>query len=58
MKHRELQDIEDAIRRIESGKYGRCMDCGGWIRLPRLQAMPHAVRCLRCQAEQEQREGR
>jgi DnaK suppressor protein len=56
MKHDELQRIEDAIRRIESGEYGRCVDCGERIGLPRLRAMPYAVRCRRCQAEQETRE--
>ena len=53
IKHNELRTIEDALRRIESGDYGRCMDCGQWISPARLKAMPHAVRCRRCQAQRE-----
>lgn len=53
IKHDELQTIEDALRRIESGEYGRCMDCGRWINPARLKEMPHAVRCRRCKAEKE-----
>ncbi len=53
MKARELEAIEAALNRIDSGEYGRCMDCGRWIRPARLEVQPFAVRCIKCQAEKE-----
>ncbi|MSR74808.1 MAG: TraR/DksA family transcriptional regulator [Planctomycetes bacterium] len=52
---RELQLIEEALRRLESGGYGRCEDCGGEISLPRLRAKPFAEFCLPCQEKAELR---
>lgn len=53
LKYEELQSIEQALARIEQGKYGRCEDCRRWIRPARLEIMPYAVRCRRCQDKQE-----
>ena len=53
MKARELEAIEAALNRIDSGEYGRCMDCGRWIRPARLEVQPFAVRCIKCQEEKE-----
>ena len=52
-KYRELEKIEQALTRIESGAYGHCIDCGGWIGGARLEVMPAAVRCRKCQEELE-----
>lgn len=46
---RDLRAIEEALRRIEDGTYGRCVDCGGKIATERLQARPQAARCIECQ---------
>jgi DnaK suppressor protein len=46
---RELELIEDALRRIEEGLYGECEECHKDIPLARLQALPYAVRCVECQ---------
>ncbi len=40
------QRIEEALRRITRGEYGRCIDCGGDIELQRLRALPWALRCI------------
>lgn len=56
LKHRELEAVESALRRIEEGKYGHCEICGRFIRPARLEVMPHAVRCRRCQEQLERRE--
>jgi DnaK suppressor protein len=56
-KYRELEKIEQALTRIESGAYGHCIDCGGWIGGARLVAMPAAVRCRKCQEELEKISG-
>lgn len=53
MKVGELEQIEDAMNRIESGEYGRCRDCGRWIRPARLRIVPNTTRCIRCQEQQE-----
>ena len=49
----EIDKIEEALKRVEAGKYGSCRSCGGWIRFARLEAVPHAVRCRACQDQQE-----
>jgi len=53
-KVRELEEIEQALLRIELGEYGRCVDCGKWLRLGRLEIMPWAARCRECQEKWEQ----
>jgi RNA polymerase-binding transcription factor DksA len=55
LKYEELQSIEQALARIDQGKYGRCQDCRRWIRPARLEIMPHAIRCRRCQDKRERR---
>ena len=45
---RELADIDAALHRIEEGRYGRCLKCGGPIGLQRLRAIPEARYCLSC----------
>jgi len=53
MKARELEAIEAALNRVDSGEYGRCVDCGQWIRPARLEVQPFAVRCIKCQEARE-----
>ena len=43
-----LVDINDALARIENGKYGRCENCHRRISMERLEAVPYARYCLRC----------
>lgn len=51
----QLQRIESALRRIEEGLFGYCLDCGESITEPRLQVQPEATLCLGCQSAREQR---
>lgn len=44
-----LSLIDAALKRLEAGVYGECMDCGVTIALERLQATPQALRCVSCQ---------
>lgn len=53
----ELKQIEEALRRIGSGTYDTCIECGGRISLERLDANPTAVRCKECQARLEDMHG-
>jgi RNA polymerase-binding transcription factor DksA len=45
---RSLADMEDALRRIDEGTFGRCERCGEPIAPERLEAIPHTRRCINC----------
>lgn len=49
----ELRRIEAALRRIESGDFGDCIDCGNAILLARLEANPTVTLCLACAMARE-----
>ncbi|MET0405006.1 MAG: TraR/DksA C4-type zinc finger protein [Cystobacter sp.] len=42
---REVMLIDAALRRMDTGVFGECVDCGTDITLERLEAMPFAIRC-------------
>jgi RNA polymerase-binding protein DksA len=43
-----LQEINDALAKMEAGTYGRCESCGQQIPEPRLEAKPAAKFCIDC----------
>ena len=45
----ELAKITAALKRMESGDYGICVECGGSIAINRLEAYPYADECIECQ---------
>ncbi|AXX86352.1 RNA polymerase-binding protein DksA [Malaciobacter marinus] len=45
---KELNEIEDALKRIEKGKYGICEMCDELIAIGRLRAKPFAKFCTPC----------
>ena len=49
----EIRDIDAALLRIAQGSFGICTDCDEPIDLKRLQALPTAKRCQRCQTMYE-----
>ncbi|MFZ2487228.1 MAG: TraR/DksA family transcriptional regulator [Anaerolineae bacterium] len=49
-----LAQVDAALARIERGEYGRCERCGDEIDYARLQAIPHATLCIRCQQHVEE----
>ncbi|MDO9218237.1 MAG: TraR/DksA family transcriptional regulator [Lacisediminimonas sp.] len=49
----ELDRLDAALRRIEDGSYGLCVDCGVGIPPARLEAAPDALRCIACQEKLE-----
>ena len=53
----ELAAVDVALKRIEDGVYGQCMDCGVDIPAPRLRAAPEAARCIDCQDKRENSHG-
>ena len=50
-----IHSLSTALARIEDGSYGRCVVCGEMIETARLEALPEAETCLRCQEEREPR---
>ena len=54
-ERRELDEIQEAMVRLETDSFGACEICGASISLPRLRAIPWARHCLACQFQQERR---
>ncbi|HEX8130925.1 MAG TPA: TraR/DksA family transcriptional regulator [Pyrinomonadaceae bacterium] len=50
---RLLALIDEALHRIETGGFGECVNCGEPVQEKRLEAVPWARFCLKCQDLQE-----
>jgi len=50
-----LQQIDNALDRINQGTYGRCVKCGKEIPEERLEVLPYALMCISCASAQERR---
>lgn len=50
---RQLISIDDALRRLYDGAFGRCEVCGEEIHWERLEAIPHTRLCVVCKAAEE-----
>ncbi|MBI3325050.1 MAG: TraR/DksA C4-type zinc finger protein [Candidatus Omnitrophica bacterium] len=50
-----LYQIEDAIKRIDDGTYGTCLQCNKPITMSRLKAVPYTAMCIECQRSKEQK---
>ncbi len=57
-EQKTLLEIDDALKRVEEGTYGVCESCGKPIAQRRLQAVPHARLCVKCQEATEGRRRR
>ena len=56
---RLLYHIDEALRRIKQGDFGKCSKCGKQISAARLKAVPHARLCIECKsAEEDKKAGR
>jgi DnaK suppressor protein len=44
----ELEQLDAALRRLASGRYGTCAGCGENIEAERLAAVPYTDRCRAC----------
>ena len=47
-QQKELQEINNALAKIENGEYGICEMCEDPIGFQRLKVKPHAVYCIDC----------
>jgi RNA polymerase-binding transcription factor DksA len=50
---RELEQIKQALARIESGDYPYCSDCGEEIHKGRLELLPYTSLCVKCAEKHE-----
>ena len=48
-----LQDINDALTRIQEGSFGLCEECEKPIARARLKALPYARLCVACKTKEE-----
>lgn len=50
----ELRRIAAALRRINDGEYGYCVDCDEGIAINRLEVDPAALLCINCASKAEE----
>lgn len=53
-----LRSLDEALKRIERGEYGKCLECGELIGVKRLEAVPSAKLCIACKSKNEKPRGR
>ena len=51
-----LDQIREALVRIDEGTYGRCEECEHPIAKPRLQVLPYTRHCIECARKLEKSE--
>ena len=49
-----VANLTQALERIRQGTFGECAECGNEIEPKRLEAIPWARHCLKCQEVREQ----
>ncbi len=49
----EIEQVKQAIRRIDRGDYGKCEICGQAIKAERLNALPFSSMCINCAEKAE-----
>jgi RNA polymerase-binding transcription factor DksA len=49
-----LEEIRQALQRIDEGTFGRCEECHGPIPKARLQALPYTRHCVECARKLQQ----
>ena len=52
-EQRMIYDIDEALKRIRDGSYGKCVQCGKSIPKTRLKALPYAELCIVCKKSKE-----
>lgn len=54
VESQELERVENALEQIRTGHYGICETCENVIPIVRLNALPCATRCVKCQRAWEE----
>ena len=50
-----LQQIDNALDRINQNRYGHCIKCGKEIPQERLEVLPYALMCVSCASAEERK---
>ena len=50
-----LYQIDEALKRLDEGTYGVCLQCSKPISMKRLKAVPYTSLCISCQRVKEQK---
>ncbi len=50
----ELEKVSLALRRMDAGQYGLCLNCGAAINSKRIEAYPYASECIGCATMEEE----
>lgn len=53
-EQRILYEIEEAMRRLNDNTFGKCELCAKSISKQRLNALPYARHCIKCQSKREE----
>jgi len=54
-ERRMLREVDEALHKIRQDTYGLCESCGELINERRLEALPFARLCIKCQEQEEER---
>ena len=54
-EQRVLYQIDEALKRLDEGLYGKCHQCEKLIALSRLRAVPYTALCIECQRSTERK---
>ncbi len=54
---KEIEQIDNALKKLKKGKYGICEICGKKINKERLRAIPFVNLCIKCKEAEERKEG-
>jgi DnaK suppressor protein len=57
VKKRRVEEIDQALARLEAGTFGVCESCGQPIPPKRLERVPDASLCVSCKEKQEKAQG-
>jgi len=53
LKAETLERVSEALKRLDAGTFGTCVECEDDIAERRLRALPFALRCTSCEEERE-----
>lgn len=48
-----LRETQQALRRLDDGSYGHCLDCTMSLHIDQLAAVPQAARCPLCERNRQ-----
>ncbi len=55
-ERRSMVELIEALKRIDEGVYGTCVECGNPISEKRLKVAPATTLCIECKSEDEKRQ--